>query len=103
MSPQNDWRYTPRVIFAWDPAKAAANRKKHGVDFHEAASVLQDPLSTTFPDPQHSFLERRFISIGVSSRQRVLVVSHTEEGDVVRIISARRAKRHERSFYEEGS
>jgi hypothetical protein len=91
------------VIFAWDPTKAAANRKKHRVDFHEAASVLDDPLSTTFPDPQHSLLERRFVSIGVSSRARVLVVSHTDTGDVVRIISARRATSHERRFYEEGS
>jgi hypothetical protein len=90
------------VIFTWDPAKAAANRKKHKVDFHEAASVLDDPLSTTFPDPLHSRLERRFVSIGVSSKQRVLVVSHTEKGDVVRIINARRATRSERSFYEEG-
>ena len=90
------------MIFNWDPAKAEANRKNHRVDFREAASVLDDPLSTTFPDPLHSRLERRFISIGVSSRQRVLVVSHTEEGDVVRIISARRATPHERSFYEEG-
>lgn len=91
------------MIFRWNPAKAEANRKKHNVDFHEAASVLSDTLSTTFPDPQHSFLERRFITVGVSSRQRVLVVSHTEERGVVRIISARRAKPRERSFYEEGS
>ena len=91
------------MIFAWDPTKAAANRKKHRVDFHEAASVLDDPLSTTFPDPQHSLLERRFVSIGVSSKARVLVVSHTDTGEMVRIISARRATSHERRFYEEGS
>ena len=91
------------MIFAWDPTKATANRKKHRVDFHEAASVLDDPLSTTFPDPQHSLLERRFVSIGVSSEARVLVVNHTDDGDMVRIISARRATSHERRFYEEGS
>jgi len=91
------------MFFGWDPAKAARNKKKHRVDFHEAASVLQDPLSTTFPDPAHSQLERRFLTIGVSSRQRLLVVSHTEEGEMVRIISARIAERRERRFYEEGS
>jgi len=91
------------VIFKWDPAKATRNKRKHGVDFHEAASVLDDPLSTTFPDPAHSRLERRFLTVGVSSRQRLLVVSHTEEGETVRIISARTAGRRERRFYEEGS
>ena len=90
------------MIFKWDPSKAARNKKKHGVDFHEAASVLDDPLSTTFPDPAHSHLERRFLTVGVSSTQRLLVVSHTEEGETVRIISARAAKRLERRFYEEG-
>jgi len=91
------------MIFKWDPAKAAANKTKHKVDFHEAASVLEDPLSTTFPDPRHSNTERRFLTIGVSSRQRLLVVSHTEEGETVHIISARTAERRERRFYEEGS
>lgn len=91
------------MIFKWDPEKEAANQKKHGVGFHEAASVFNDPLSTTFPDPEHSRLERRFISIGVSSQQRTLVVSHTEKDEVIRIISARSAKRRERRFYEEGS
>ena len=83
------------MIFKWDPAKATRNKRKHGVDFHEAASVLDDPFSTTFPDPAHSRLERRFLTIGVSSRQRLLVVSHTEEGETVRIISARTAGRRE--------
>src|SRR5436309_2793216 len=91
------------MIFKWDPAKTSINRKKHGVDFHEAASVLDDVLSTTFPDPKHSRLQRRFISIGVSSRPRLLVVCHTEEGAAARSISARRATRRERRFYEEGS
>ena len=90
------------MIFKWDPAKAAANRKKHRVDFHEAASVLDDPLSTTFPDALNSGVDRPFISIGVSSKQRVVVVCHTEAGAVVRIINARRATNKERSFYEEG-
>lgn len=94
--------YTRIVVFTWDARKAAANLRKHGIDFHEAASVLGDPLSTTFPDVDHSGLERRFLTIGASSRGRLLVVAHTEEGARVRIISARQATRQERRFYEEG-
>lgn len=93
--------YTGEMIFTWDPRKAAANLRKHEVDFHEAATVLDDWLSTTFPDSDHSRGEPRFVTIGMSGRQRVLVVVHTEEGETVRIISARPATRHERSFYEE--
>jgi uncharacterized DUF497 family protein len=90
------------VVFKWDPKKAAANLKKHGIDFHEASTVLDDTFSTTFPDTDRSRLEPRFLTVGMSSRDRILVVAHTEEGDTVRIISARRATRHERRFYEEG-
>ena len=89
------------MVFRWDTRKAAANLKKHGIDFHEAATVLDDTLSTTFPDTDHATLESRFLTIGVSDRQRLLVVAHSEEGEMVRIISARRATRHERRFYEE--
>ena len=90
------------MVFRWDARKAAANRKKHGIEFHEAATVLDDTLSTTFPDTDHSTFESRCLSIGVSNRQRLLVVAHSEEGEMVRIISARRATRHEPRFYEEG-
>jgi hypothetical protein len=90
-------------FFKWDPEKAAANLKKHRIDFHEAATVFDDTLSTTFPDTGHSSLvEPRFLTIGMSSRGRILVVAHTEHHDTVRIINARRATRHEREFYEEG-
>jgi uncharacterized DUF497 family protein len=89
------------VILEWDPSKAASNLVKHGVDFHEAGSVLDDPLSTTFPDPDHSIEEQRFITIGVSVSGRILVVAHTDRGEAVRIISARPATRWERRFYEE--
>ncbi|HKW97771.1 MAG TPA: BrnT family toxin [Bryobacteraceae bacterium] len=89
------------MVFTWDPKKAGGNLRKHGVDFHEAASVLGDPLSMTFPDPDHSAHELRFLTIGISGRRRVLVIAHTEEGETVRIISARRATRQERRFYEE--
>lgn len=66
------------MTFAWDEAKAAANLRKHGVDFREAATVFGDALSTTFPDADHSVRDRRFITIGVSTVGRVLVVVHTE-------------------------
>jgi uncharacterized protein len=89
------------VIFTWDPDKAAANLTKHGVDFREAATVFDDPLSTTFPDEGHSSGEHRFLTIGMSARGHLLVVAHTEEGETVRIISARPVTRRERKFYEE--
>ncbi|HXM35334.1 MAG TPA: BrnT family toxin [Pyrinomonadaceae bacterium] len=95
------WRYTSLVIFAWNVQKAAANLKKHGVDFREAATVFDDPLSTTFPDEDHSIGERRFLTIGESARRNLLVVAHTETGETIRIISARLVTRRERRFYEE--
>ena len=88
--------------FEWGPDKATANLKKHRVSFHEAATVLGDALSTTFPDEAHSAEETRFVTIGTSRRGRVLVVAHTERDDTIRIISARRATRRERAFYEQG-
>ena len=69
--------------FTWDPAKAEENLKKHHVDFREAATVFDDPLSTTFPDDDHSLGERRFLIIGGSALNRILVVSHTENGDTI--------------------
>ncbi|MGH7827298.1 MAG: BrnT family toxin [Candidatus Binatia bacterium] len=89
------------MFFEWDPRKEAENRRKHGISFREAATVFSDPLSTEFPDPDHSHDEQRYIIIGMSRRDRILVVAHTEEGDTIRIISARRATRPERRFYEE--
>ena len=90
------------MILEWDPDKTVSNLKKHGVDFHEAGTVLGDPLSTTFPDPAHSAEEKRYITIGSSASGRILVVAHTDRGKAVRIISARSATRRERRFYEEG-
>lgn len=90
------------MIFDWHLEKAAANLRKHGISFHEAATVFGDPLSTTFPDPDHSIRERRYITMGMSAAGRVLVIAHADEGETVRIISARRATRRERRFYEEG-
>jgi uncharacterized DUF497 family protein len=89
------------VTFAWDPKKALANFRKHRVDFREAATVFADPLSVTFPDEEHSVSERRFLIVGASVRNRVLVVSHVEVEGGIRIISARTATQRERTFYEE--
>jgi hypothetical protein len=89
------------VEFEWDPEKAAANVKRRGITFTEAAGVLHDPLSTTFPDETHSEEEARYLTIGASHRGRVLVVAHTERNEAIRIISARRATRREREFYEQ--
>ena len=86
--------------FEWDRAKAAANLRKHRVSFQEASTVLQDPLSTTFPDAA-SEGEERFVTIGTSARGRLLVVAHHDHGDAIRLISARRATRRERGFYEQ--
>jgi hypothetical protein len=72
------------------------------IDFREAATVLGDTLSTTFPDIRHSSVEPRFVTVGISAHGRILVVVHIEDGQAVRIVSARRATSHERRFYEEG-
>ena len=88
--------------FTWDPVKGESNIGKHGVDFREAATVFDDPLSTTFPDADHSLDEQRFLTVGMSAHGRILVIPHTETDDTIRIISARKATKHEREFYEEG-
>ncbi len=89
--------------FEWNPDKAKLNLEKHGVSFQEATTVFNDPLSVTFPDPDHSIGENRYLIIGLSQFGQILVVSHTDRGEKVRIISARKATRQERRFYEEGS
>lgn len=88
--------------FEWDPKKAAINLRDHKVSFEEAATALADDLSLTGDDPDHSIVEARQITFGVSSAGRLLVVSHTERGERIRIISARVATRAERKLYEEG-
>jgi len=87
--------------FIWDRAKAAANLRKHGVDFEEAATAFGDPLSITIPDPDHSAGEERWLLVGQSNAGRLLVVAHTERGDEIRLINARPATRGERDTYEE--
>lgn len=88
--------------FEWDGDKAASNIAKHGVSFHDAAAVFGDPLSITYYDPDHSDDEDRYITIGHSADGQILIVSHTDRDDRIRIISARRATRKERKSYEQG-
>jgi uncharacterized DUF497 family protein len=90
------------VRFEWNALKAAANLRRHGVSFDEASTVFFDPLSATGDDPDHSLDERRFVTFGMSSSGRLLVVAHAEHDDAIRIITARLATRAERKLYEEG-
>ena len=87
--------------FAWDNKKAESNFAQYRISFEESTTVFGDPLSTTYPDPDHSFEEQRFIIIGASDKGRILVVAHTDDAQVVRIISAREATYGERRSYEE--
>lgn len=91
------------LTFEWDSAKDEQNIAKHGVSFSEAATVFADPLSLTVEDPDHSIGEERFITMGLSYRERLLVVAHRDHGDRIRIISARLATRRERRVYEKES
>ena len=88
------------IQFEWDHEKAKRNYKKHRVHFEEAVTVFYDPLSATFDDPDHSIGEPRLITIGFSSRGRLLIVSHTERAESIRIINARTATAHERRQHE---
>jgi uncharacterized DUF497 family protein len=90
------------IDFEWNPHKAESNLKKHNVSFEEASTVFGDTLSTTFPDSDHSIHEERYLIIGFSSQNRILVISHTYRGEKIRIISARQATTRERKFYEDG-
>ena len=88
--------------FEWDPDKAAENLSKHDVGFPEATTVFADPLEITIPDPDHSEGEARFLSLGISTANRLLVVAYTERESKIRIIHARVAAPKERRAYESG-
>ena len=90
------------LTFEWDKRKAASNLRKHAVTFEEATTVFGDPLSLTVADPLSDRGEHRFVIIGQAHQFRLLVVIHTERGDNIRILSARRATRREKTAYEEG-
>jgi uncharacterized protein len=87
-------------LFEWSYRKAQGNRRKHGVSSEEATTVFGDPLSRTIHNPDHSVEEDRYVTIGRSNAERVLVIVHTERGDRIRLISARLANRGERKQYE---
>jgi uncharacterized DUF497 family protein len=89
--------------FEWDDAKAESNERNHGVTFTQAMTVFADPLSITAYAPYHADDEDRFLTLGISVDGRLRVVSHTDRGDLVRIISARKASRRERKDYEDGN
>lgn len=91
------------LLFEWDPIKARKNIKIHGISFDEASTAFKDTLSLTIYDPLHSDEEDRFILIGNSYKNRLLVIIHTERGDKIRIISARKASKNERKQYEENA
>ena len=89
------------IKFNWSPPKARANLKKHGISFEEAQTVFYDEFARQFYDDEHSDNEDRFILLGKSNQSRLLIVCHCEQanGDVIRIISARKATAKERKFY----
>jgi hypothetical protein len=88
--------------FEWDKPKAKSNLSKHSISFEEAQTVFDDPLYVDFYDPDHSEEEHRYIIIGESSKSHILLVSYTERGDKIRIISARQVTQQERKAYQEG-
>ena len=92
------------IKFEWDPAKAAANFKKHQVSFDEAKSVFYDEFAVQFFDAEHTADEDRFLMLGISSGAKLLIVCHCERerGEVIRIISARKATKRESAFYQGG-
>ena len=100
-SRQNENVFHMALTFEWDARKARSNLAKHGVSFEEASTGFADLLSFTIPDPDHSLTEKRYITMGRTFAGKLIVVVHTERGDNICIISARRASRRERRFYEE--
>ena len=87
--------------FEWDDEKARTNLQKHGIGFDEASTIFDDPLFITALDDEHSIYEERYITIGLSSKQRILMAAHTERNENIRIISARKATKNEEKFYAE--
>jgi hypothetical protein len=94
---------TPELGFEWDADKTTRNVEKHHVSFEEAATVFDDPMFITFIDDEHSIDEERYITIGLSSRGRLLILAHADCKNHIRIISARRATKNEERFYVEAN
>jgi uncharacterized DUF497 family protein len=91
-----------KLSFEWDESKEKANMRKHNVGFDEGKTIFNDPFLLTFPDMDNSDDEERYISIGLSDRDRILVLIHTDRQGTIRIISCRKATTRERRYYEEG-
>ena len=87
--------------FEWDPKKASGNLRKHDVSFEEAASVFNDLLAAIYEDPDHSAIEKRYLTIGTSTQGRLLHIAFADRGQRVRIINAREVTKKERKLYEE--
>ena len=94
-------RQSNAVNFEWDPRKATQNQRKHGVSFHEAATVYADPLAVTYHDPDHSVSEQRYITVRISNAGRLLIVAHADRGETIKIISARKTTLRERKHFEQ--
>lgn len=90
-----------KLTFEWDEEKAKQNIRKHRISFEEAKTIFNDPFLMTFPDQEHSDMEMRYIDIGISIKERALIVIHTERGKNIRVISCRKATAIERKTYEE--
>ena len=88
------------LLFEWDPKKAIINLERHGISIDEACTAFRDPLSLTIDDPLHTEDENRFILMGLSHKKRMLVVVHTERGNKIRIICARKMTKQERKYHE---
>jgi uncharacterized DUF497 family protein len=86
--------------FEWDPVKARLNLAKHEISFEEASTVFDDPLFITFLDKEHSTDEERYITLGLSKSNTLLLIAHTDRETTIRIISAGKATKNERRFYE---
>ena len=91
-----------KLTFEWDEVKAKENLMKHKVPFDEGKTVFNDPFLLTYPDVDNSETEERYVNIGVSAKDRILVLIHTERQGKIRIISCRKATARERRDYEEG-
>ena len=89
------------IKFEWHPGKATSNLKKHQVSFEEAQTVFYDELAVQFFDVEHSYDEERFLLLGMSAHSKLLIVCHCEreDGEVIRIISARKATKRESTHY----
>jgi len=90
-----------KYLFEWDPEKARSNLKKHQVSFEEAGTIFEDLQYISLLDEEHSTDEEMYVTIGLSNKNRLLLVAHTERGDQIRIISARKATKNEEKFYQE--